>query len=269
MYVKVWPHHKVDSYNLWRDHKLSIDWERSHVRWKTKTNKKTTKTNPQKFCLSGNFDTHKCQAAAAKYYSETSFKRGLIWYNKLLWSQGNFCWSQLLIMSSLFYPDIVRNLIITRQFSWSQCPRKRRFHCPKMKRWINYFLPPCILPYGNDSVNLPQNVYRSWLIITCFITILYNMRRLRVLYIQGRIQDFNLGGGGAKDYVRARTSRARSLKSLIILRPGSRARFRALEALRVIDALSCYLSLIFKHSDTKCRSTFFFGGGGGACCGPL
>ena len=35
------------------------------------------------------------------------------------------------------------------------------------------------------------------------------------------------------------------------LRLGSRASFRAMEALRVLDALSCYLSLIFKHSDTK------------------
>ena len=35
------------------------------------------------------------------------------------------------------------------------------------------------------------------------------------------------------------------------LRPGSRAHLRALEALGVFDALSCYLSLIFKHSDTK------------------
>ena len=35
------------------------------------------------------------------------------------------------------------------------------------------------------------------------------------------------------------------------LRPGSSARLRALEALRVFYALLCYLSLIFKHSDTK------------------
>ena len=32
---------------------------------------------------------------------------------------------------------------------------------------------------------------------------------------------------------------------------GCRARLRALEALGVFYALSCYLSLIFKHSDTK------------------
>ena len=35
------------------------------------------------------------------------------------------------------------------------------------------------------------------------------------------------------------------------LQSGSRARLRALEALRVFDALSCYLSLIFNHSDRK------------------
>ena len=35
------------------------------------------------------------------------------------------------------------------------------------------------------------------------------------------------------------------------LRQGSRALKRALEALRGFYALSCYLSIIFKHSDTK------------------
>ena len=44
------------------------------------------------------------------------------------------------------------------------------------------------------------------------------------------------GGGGAKDYVCARTSQA---QSRCPVRLGS----RALEALRVFDALSCYLSL--------------------------
>ena len=35
------------------------------------------------------------------------------------------------------------------------------------------------------------------------------------------------------------------------LGPGFRACLRAVEAVRVFDALSCYLSLTFKHSDTK------------------
>ena len=43
------------------------------------------------------------------------------------------------------------------------------------------------------------------------------------------------------------------------LRPSS----RALEALRDFDALSCYLSLNFKRSDTKKQSIKFSGGGGG------
>ena len=51
------------------------------------------------------------------------------------------------------------------------------------------------------------------------------------------------GAGGAKDYERSCTSRAQSPKS--ILRPGSRAGLRALEALGVFHALSCYLRLIF------------------------
>ena len=55
------------------------------------------------------------------------------------------------------------------------------------------------------------------------------------------------------------------------LRLGSRVHLRALEALWIFDALSCYLSLIFKYSDTKWDLKtylikFFFcvlGGGGG------
>ena len=58
------------------------------------------------------------------------------------------------------------------------------------------------------------------------------------------------GGGGAKDYVRARTSRARSPKSLT-----SGVQLWALDALGVFDALSRYLSLTFKHSDTKWNKT--------------
>ena len=58
------------------------------------------------------------------------------------------------------------------------------------------------------------------------------------------------------------------------LRQRSRAHLRALEALGVFDALSCYLSLISKHSDTKwdlkntVRSIFFFWGGGAPVAPP-
>ena len=45
---------------------------------------------------------------------------------------------------------------------------------------------------------------------------------------QGRIQDFNWGGGGATDYVPPRTLRARNRTHF---RQGSRARLRALESL--------------------------------------
>ena len=53
--------------------------------------------------------------------------------------------------------------------------------------------------------------------------------------------------------MRARTLRARSPKKKkeSLIRPGSRARLRALEALGGFDALSCNLSLIFKHSEYK------------------
>ena len=59
---------------------------------------------------------------------------------------------------------------------------------------------------------------------------------------------FRGGGGGAKDYVRAHTSRARIPKSITARVQGS---LRAMEALRVFYALLCYLSLMLKHSDTK------------------
>ena len=59
-------------------------------------------------------------------------------------------------------------------------------------------------------------------------------------HYQGWIQDFYCGGGGgggAQMIMCAPTLRAWSPKSLM--------------ALRVFDALLCYLSHIFKHSDTK------------------
>ena len=46
--------------------------------------------------------------------------------------------------------------------------------------------------------------------------------------MQGRIQEFHLGGGGAKGFVPARTLRAWNRTHF---RQGSRARLRALEAL--------------------------------------
>ena len=58
------------------------------------------------------------------------------------------------------------------------------------------------------------------------------------------------GGGGAKAYKCAlHAHHEREARSP--LRPGSRARLKALEALGVFDALLCYLILIFKHSDTN------------------
>ena len=56
------------------------------------------------------------------------------------------------------------------------------------------------------------------------------------------------GGGGAQMIIismRARTSQARKPKPLTAGVQGP------LQALGVIDALSWYLSVIFKHSDTK------------------
>ena len=67
---------------------------------------------------------------------------------------------------------------------------------------------------------------------------------------QGQIQD---GGGGgvrnAKYYVRRHTHHEHEARSH--LWPGFRARLRALEALGVFDALSCYLSLILRHEISR------------------
>ena len=80
---------------------------------------------------------------------------------------------------------------------------------------------------------------------------------------QGRIQDFHLGrggGGGGRKRLCARAPiTARNSKYLIRRKP-----------LGDFDALSCYLSLMFKHSDTKWDlkkySRLYFRGS--ACCAP-
>ena len=69
-----------------------------------------------------------------------------------------------------------------------------------------------------------------------------------------RIQDSDLfflkgGGGGAKDFARANITSAKH--EVPYSRDPGPAWLRALGALRVFDALSFYLSLIFEHSDTK------------------
>ena len=80
------------------------------------------------------------------------------------------------------------------------------------------------------------------------------------------------GGGGAQEIMSANAHYERKTRSAF--RQGSRARLRALEAPWLFYALSCYLSLISKHSDTKFDKKTqsikfkFRGGGGGACCAP-
>ena len=64
------------------------------------------------------------------------------------------------------------------------------------------------------------------------------------------------GGGGTRDYVRGHTTWSRSPKSLYGQGPG----------LAALDPFLCYLSLTFKHSDTKWDkkySQILRGGGGG------
>ena len=81
-------------------------------------------------------------------------------------------------------------------------------------------------------------------------------------WIQGRIQDFNWGGGGAQKIMRAHITSP--------FRQGSSSCLRGLEALGVFDTLSCYLSLILRiliqngETETHSRSNFR----GRACCAP-
>ena len=83
------------------------------------------------------------------------------------------------------------------------------------------------------------------------------------------------GGGGGQMFMCARKLRARSPKSLTA---GVRnlyfaAGVKGPGSFRVLDALSCYSSLICRYSDTKWdtnnHSRSKWGGGGGACCAPL
>ena len=73
---------------------------------------------------------------------------------------------------------------------------------------------------------------------------------------QGRIQDFHWGGGGGRKRLCARTH-------IMIADPEVQS--------PLFDALSCYLSLIFKHSDInwdKKHTTLDQILGGPACCAP-
>ena len=91
---------------------------------------------------------------------------------------------------------------------------------------------------------------------------------------QGRIQDFHgRGGGGRHKRLNVPTCTLRA-RNRTHFRQGSRTRSKGyLEDLRVDLILSCYLSLILKHSDKnvglKNIVDPILGGGGGACCAPL
>ena len=74
-------------------------------------------------------------------------------------------------------------------------------------------------------------------------TIIFDVFREKSSNIKGRLQDFQMGGGGggeeAKNIMRACTVYITS--AIFLIRPGS----------RISDAISYYLSLIFKHFDTR------------------
>ena len=94
------------------------------------------------------------------------------------------------------------------------------------------------------------------------LTARFRTRLLKSHGKQGRLQGFDWGGGG-QNIMWAHTHHEREARSP--LRPWSRARLRALnmlEALRVLNALLCYLRLIFNHSDTKNIVDQNRGGGG-------
>ena len=83
--------------------------------------------------------------------------------------------------------------------------------------------------------------------------------RPRSVSQQGRIQDF-FNRGGAKRLLR--TSRSRSVPTTAVQCPG---------IFRVLDALSCSVSLILKHCDTKRDKNIVDQNleGACACCAPL
>ena len=83
-----------------------------------------------------------------------------------------------------------------------------------------------------------------------YITVLISNYIMMIQYAGAGPPEFSLGGGGgAQTIMCAHALHKREAWSP--LRPGSRARLRALGAPGGFDALSCYLSLIFKQSDTK------------------
>ena len=90
---------------------------------------------------------------------------------------------------------------------------------------------------------------------------MWTIRFKIIVYIRGESRIFKWGGGGVKTTEKS-------------LPAGVQGPLNGHGSSRVLDALSCYLSLILKHSDTKRdtkkhRSTSGGGGGGGRdCCFP-
>ena len=88
------------------------------------------------------------------------------------------------------------------------------------------------------------------------------------MYVQGRIQDFHLGEGGAKDYVNAGTLQAQKSKSLSAGVQGPLGSFRVCYFSFVLSE-PYFLSILIqtgienKTKQSHSRSKFRGGGGGG------
>ena len=123
-----------------------------------------------------------------------------------------------------------------------------------MKFSVRYFLTTVegVLKLSEYSSNVRshlQNKFHEELEHLQCVTLPLTVLELRGV-IQGRIQDFH-GGGGRKCLCVCVRTYMTSAKRGVPYKTGVQCILKGPGSSRVLDALSCYLSLIIKHSDTK------------------
>ena len=128
-------------------------------------------------------------------------------------------------------------------------------------QWLLLCKSPKIKKVAQSPNNI-RSLKREWHIISAlrllllFFFFFWGVDHLRnSSHCRGRSRNFIGGGGGGGRKRFCAGTHITSAKPNLPYTAGSRGRLRALEALGFFDALSCYLSLIFKHSDTKWAKT--------------
>ena len=116
---------------------------------------------------------------------------------------------------------------------------------PKFWGWKKQSLPPPPPPQYKPGKSGSSAVHIDHVIAKIHLVASWGFGKFELL--RGGSKIF-ISGGGVKDYVPSRTLRAQNRTHF---RHGSRAHLRALEALGLFNALLCYLSVLFKHSDKK------------------